>query len=510
ADSTNSILYVDDVSVNRGGLWQGEYNRRYTDGSAWRSSTNGASMEFSFVGTGFSVGAFLDRTGGEMEICYVDAATYQASGDNYDDASCMTYQQESIRPSYTAPRTILGLPQDTYYVRVRDVEDGITSTLRNRPDEPRNPRYAVGSIAIDYVQIYDDVPPPDGTSEIPVVPAGYYNEDAVDASGTPYLTLFPQDTWSTFEGRAARGYVQESYVTPVDSRGRADLTSAGQAAVLYVDVPAGGSTVLLYTGPINRRSTSQLLVCGGNSMSGEIVWDGLNFNLSNSEDCLLFDLTDTTVVALNTAQLGLGTGVKRIFFTSLAPGGFTIDALQVINGSTLASGIYDDALPDNLLDFTTSESEVADRETVRCDETLYWCETKNNRAYSGTVLATRSADASLKFDITGTGFSIITNANNLGVDTLICYQQKPITGEAVFPATSQVIDSSGNVIWNNNIQDISLGGIWCDVVTTDLQEWASRNPYRPRPARGDQYGFAYYGLPLDEYSVEVRMIDQDA
>jgi hypothetical protein len=501
SDATNSILYVDDVSLNVGGNWQGDYNRRYTDGSAWRSTTHGASMEFTFQGTGFSIASFIDRDGGEMEICYVDAATYAGTG--YDDASCLIYQQEDNRLTDNAPRTIVGLPDDTYYVRVRDVEDGYTVTRRRRPDFPRLSRYPVGSIAIDYVRIYDEPTPP-------VVEAGYYNEDATDASGTSYLDLYPSDRWATFEGRQARGYTQESYLGVIDERGRTDIRSAGQTAVLYADVPAEGTTVLLYTGNTSNRNSQQLLACAGDGMSGEITWDGEVYSLSNSDNCVLFDLRETAVAAINTDDFGLGTGITRFQFTTLGPGGFTIDAYQVINGTTLASGIYDDPLPDTLLDFNTSESAEPDRTTPRCDESLYWCEQKAARGYGGTVLSTRSADASLEFDITGTGFSIITNPNVFGVDTLICYQQTPIAGEPNFPATSQVLDSSGNVIWDNNNQDISLGGTWCDVVTTDTQEWESRNPYRPRPRRGDQYGFAYYGLPMGNYSVLVRMIDQDA
>ncbi len=503
ADATNSTLYVDDVSVNLGGSWQGDYNRNYTDGNVVRSTTHGASMEFTFQGTGFSIASIIDRDGGEMEVCYVDAATYVASGNNYDDAECLTYQQEDRRGTEDAPRTVVGLPSDTYYVRVRDVEDGYTVTRRRRPEEPRNSRNPIGSIAIDYVHIYDDAPPP-------TIPPGYYNEDAMDANGDSYLQLVPSDRWGSFEGRQARDYTQESYVAVIDDRGREDRRSAGQAAVLYVDVPADGSTVLLYAGEANNRNTGQVLVCAGDGMSGEITWDGEVFSLANSDDCLLYDLTETAVASINTSELGVGTGVTRFQFTSLTPGIFSIDAIQVINGSTLASGIYDDPLPDSLLDFDTSEADEADRTDPRCDESLNWCEEKSRRGYGGTVLTTNSADASLEFDIEGTGFSVITTADNNGVDALICYQQTPLTGEPVFPATSQVIDENGNVIWDNNIQDISLGGTWCDVVTTDTQEWETRNAYRPQPRRGDQYGFAYYGLPMGNYSVLVRMIDQDA
>ncbi|MDQ7034848.1 MAG: hypothetical protein Q9P01_08425 [Anaerolineae bacterium] len=196
-------------------------------------------------------------------------------------------------------------------------------------------------------------------------------------------------------------------------------------------------------------------------------------------------------------------------FTTVARGFFYIDSYQVIYGTALPPGIYDNALPDNLLDFNTTTSTEVDTTTPVCsliqlDSAL--CVRKSFATYARSTAVTQSLDATLDFNIRGTGFSVVTNITTLGVDFSICYAKTlPGGGRPNFPSRASIADASRNLIWANDIA-LEVGGIYCDIVTSNYFRWTARFPDRYLPF-GYQYGFSYYGLPDDDYSVQVMMID---
>jgi len=511
ATQPGTIFDLDDVSVSTGGDWGFDDNQRLSADSAVQSSTHGASVQLAFTGTGVQIGAPTDRAGGEVEMCVDDDAAFDEVADGTPQ-SCITLEQEDRRGSLSTTRTIAGLPLGTYYVRLRDVEDGFTTTRRGDAAFPRSSRDPIGQIQVDFVRVLNE-------TLAPVLPAGIYNEDARDSNLNPYLQLLPGDEWGSISGRQARQFSSESYVTVMDDRGRANSRTAGQAAMLNVEVPPEGATVVLFTGPASRRNTDQLLICADGSLSGQISWDGFDFSLLHDTlpaNCTLRDITESNAVAIGGDELaalagGASTNTVPVMFTSLTEGSFNIDGYQLIQGDVLTAGLYDDFLPDNLLDFNTNSAALPDRVTVRgCDVDNLWCEGKSRGGFGGTTLNTQSPDATLQFNIEGTGFSVVTGLGS-GTDMRICYQRTPLNSLPTFPDTSATIDDNGHVLIDNNTVDVAQGDVWCDIVTTNSNNrfrWDELTPDRINPRRGDQYGFAYYGLPFGQYTVEVRMVDQ--
>lgn len=353
ATEANTEFFVDAVAISEGGLWQSQHSPIYSDTTVMLSKTNGASATFDFTGTGFEIGLITNRQAGEVEICY------GPTGDTPDN--CFIYQQEDPRQYTTSSRMVTGLPSDDYTVVIREVDDGNTVTRIGIADQPRPPFLGIAQMAVDYVRIYDDALPP-------ALDGGFYNEDATDASGEPYLKLYPEDRWTTISGRAAVRYTQESYVTISDNFNRRNNLYAGPTALLNVNVPlSGGATIVLQTGPASFANTQQLMVCAGNERSGGVVWDGRDFSIDDTNNnCVLKTTlnTDTQVVVGPDELAALGQpGTHVVTFTPLKPGFLDVDSFQIISGTALSAGIHDDLLPDNLLNFETSGSD-RDRKSV--------------------------------------------------------------------------------------------------------------------------------------------------
>ena len=485
-----AVFNVDDVVLNQGSEWRHFDNRNFSGGTIMQSQHAGATLNFTFEGTGFEIGLFGDRSGGEVEICYGPTLTTQ----------CFTYQQERSRAEYTTSRSIVGLPFGVYNVRIRDVENGFTVLTRN-PLDARPLRTANGQLGVDFVRIYGDALPP-------VTPAGYYNESEADSNGTRYLQALPEGKWSTITGNAASRFTGGSYLTPANpNTGRPDVRVMGPTALLRVNVnPGEPVTLVLYTGPAARRNTNQVLICAGDTLSGGVAWDGTLTSNTNGTCTLKSTWFDTQIVVSSSDLTALGQpGIQKVMISTLNQGNFVIDAFQIINGTTLGHGIYDEFFPDSLLNFTTPGNPQLNRALTGCNFNTDWCLRKDGRAYGGFLAATRAAGATLAFDIEGTGFSVITKTDRLGIDMRICYKRSdnntsfPAPG-AETPKIEVDMDSDGPE------------GIWCDLVTTDLDtrgtfDWNEINLNRLLPRDGNQYGFAYYGLPAAGYSVELRVLD---
>lgn len=516
SNSFDSTFYVDEVHLYEGGSWTSGTTAFYSNAHAGISQTPGSSMSFSFTGTGFEIGTAYDATGGEFEVCYDDDDLFEEVGD-LTDANCFIYQNESRGRNYNVSRAITGLAQGLYYVRVRDVEDGYTVTGRTL-GTARSIRYPVGQLTIDWVTIFDD-------TAIPTITSGFFNENATDSQGEPYLRLYPEDAWSSVEGRFARGYSNESYYAALDRRtGRTGLRISGSTAMLHINVPDDGANVILYTGAIRPTANSNLvLICAGGDVTGEIVQVEtlvgirtlLTYALESENtpgDCVVRDGKVGAALMVGPDDLAAlsvqGTDVP-ISFTPLEPGQFYIDGFQVIQGTVLTPGVYDEFLPDTLLDFNSSGSDVSSDDTSYfCDDNTLWCPRKSRLAFGGEQIQTQEAGATLEFDINGTGFSVLTEVGIFGAEMRICYTQTPINGEASFPSRQDTM-SGGVYDYDNTAEDLTLGGIWCDLHTTSTGlDWTAIQPERINPRRGNQYGFSYYGLPSGNYSVQVMMFEE--
>lgn len=500
ATANSSQFYIDSVKIFEGGVWQSQHSPIYSDSSIMLSRTNGATADFTFTGTGFEIGLLVNNRGGEVEICYESGSI---------DESCMTFQQESWGQSTTTSRTITGLPQDTYTVTVREVDDGKTVTRYGLPDWPRLPYLGVAQVGVDYVRIYDDAPPP-------ALSSGTYDNAATDDNGTPYLQLVPEDRWITVTGWAANAFSEQNYASVADAYDRRTQLYPGPTAILNVDVPETGATVVVSTGRASIINAQQVLICGGDERTGEIEWTGQGYVLNGGEgQCVLrTNLATESQIIIGPDDLDVlsTAGEHQITLTSLANGYFDIDGFQIMSGQTLAAGLYDEFLPDNVIDFNTPTSTEINRASYGCNPYENWCVRRDARTINGTYAFTRQTDATITFDAVGTGFSVINSVDNIGAEMRVCYKRS--TNPNPFPTIAQTLDASGNEIWNNETQNMAQDGIWCDIHTTNTNNnagvrfgWLNRNEGRNNPYFGIQYGFAYYGLPLGEYTVEVRMVD---
>lgn len=456
------------------GAWTEVYQATFTGGRAQQNTVgdpDGGEMLFSFTNAvGFEVGIPVDRYGGEVEICY-------DTNNNWGDSTnqCYTYQHESTRVNFNTTRSVAGLnPASTYFVRVKNSEDGQTVIP---PIGARPPTYTPARLRIDYVQIFGGTLPPVVNS------AGLYNENAA-SGGVPYLQLLPEARWVSIGGTTARTFSGGTFVAVTDNARRApSALYAGPVATLRVNVPASGATVVLYTGASIATNTDQLLVCANNvddAPAGSCV--------------VIANLRTQNQLVLNGAQLtALGSpGTVTLTFRALTAGLFRIDGFQVIHGTLLTPGVYDDFLgaPGGILNLTNNGAGV------------WSAPTKAAGAYGGTIISASSTNAAtddptLRFTFLGTGFAILTLADTFGVDLQICY------------AATDGFDGDFDAGTSNEK---------CEIVTTDTNtlpaDWNQKNDGRQRPGVGQQYGFAVYGLPAnpgpgadDTYQVRVRLID---
>ncbi len=502
---TNATFYVDSVQISTGGTWRTNFLATQSGGTSISSTTTGAELTFSFQGTGFELSMPTSIQGGEVEICY------GVSTPN----NCFTYQQESSATTVTS-RVVAGLPFNTYQVRVRDVEDGLTTLVRNRTDLPRQARMAVGQITLDYVRIFNEAAPP-------ALPAGFYNEDAKNSSNVPYLQLLPGDRWLQFTGTRATGYTNSSMYGVIRTVGTTQVQETqftGATAVFSVPVVNGeGASIILYS-RASAVNSLMVLVCASDEanvvVDGKITWDGTNYGLTGSTHCVLktnFRVDNQIVIdrsELAALSPSASTGTKRVTFTTLSPGLFNIDGYQVVKGKTLSVGIHDDFLPDSLLDFGAPPTQTEiNRAAVGCNPTQGWCIQNNVSAIGGKQAMTATDGAALTFQIEGTGFSVITTLFNVGIDFRICY--KKASNTTPFPALSFDINAPS---YRNNINLDGTGpnSIWCEMRSNNSalfgpSKWTDFNSDYLAPSALNRFGFSFYGLPFDKYDVSIVVKD---
>jgi hypothetical protein len=412
--------------------WSTVTSSAYSGGSAARNTVLDSPLQFEFTGTGFEIAIPTGRFGSEVEICYeTGSLPYDGSADR-----CYTYQHETSSTVYTVTRSVNGLARGTYSVQVRLLDEngslfGPTRSTANAP-----------ALLVDYVSIFDD--------EFPLVQPGVYNDNARDSSGNRLLALSPANRWATISGTAAVKFSGGSYATVADDTARLSGRYAGPVASLNVSVPANSTlTVVLDTGIPSTRNPLELLACFRNVDS-----------TTAGDPCRVITTMRTAQQQVYTVSNTTASPVQGVVsFRALTPGEFKIDGFQVLEGVSLAEGIYDDLLAS--VPSGTNPAPLI--ELTGTWQTGF----RNAKAYGGTMIRTQTNGASFTFDFTGTGFGIMTQQFTGGIDFNITVDGVSYcTPEKGFTCTSDL--TSGTLI---------------------------------------QAGLVAYGLPFDEHTVVVTIND---
>lgn len=412
--------------------WSSVSGPVYSGGAAARTTVINGALVFDFSGTGFDVRIPTGRFGSEVEVCYEAGALATFTAPDYADIDqfCYTYQHETAATVNTTARSVNGLADGTYSVRVELLdENGSLFGTRSAANQPK--------LIVDYVTIFDN--------DQPLVPVGAFEDNTVDGSGSRFLQLAPADRWKTITGRAASQFSGGSYAAVIDTTGRVSSKEAGPVASLTVEIPANSSvTVVLNTGTPSPRNAEKVLACFDNVTTASCQ----EFTTLRTQGQLAYSLSNNT-----------GAPVERVVtFRALTPGEFKIDSFQIIEGTTLTVGLYDDTFAS-----TTPGSLIELSGTWQSNF-------RSARAFGGSMARTRSGTASFTFDFYGTGFALITQQFTGGVDFQITLDGVPLCDA----------QKASNLF----------------KCTTDL-------------ARGSNFqtGLATYGLPLDEYTVVVSIND---
>ncbi|MDQ7035689.1 MAG: hypothetical protein Q9P01_12895 [Anaerolineae bacterium] len=314
--SSGATFYVDDVDISEGSNWQSVWNRALYYGEyVTVNKSRGAEAAFRFTGTGFALGVPTHSlTGGEMRVCWLpDAGGTATNADVIGTGTCMTYQQQAFAVIYNNIRTITGLSLDTYRVVISDVEDG----RMNHPHpllvgNARNAAFGVGTITLDWVEIFNEVPP--------VIPSGVYSESATTGTGERALMVQPADRWNTFSGPTFVAYSDLSYLGAVNPLNLLDPLASGQAATVNLNIAdTQSATVIFDVWQAVPSASDQLLACVGEP-EGEFYFDGTSYAFQDTngvQNCaLLSDLRTNRYITLNKDILPLlenttGSAVNR-------------------------------------------------------------------------------------------------------------------------------------------------------------------------------------------------------
>jgi hypothetical protein len=507
SEVANTVFLVDSVwLIEQGqGRWVRQTDYSASGTSMLVSQTPGAELTFDFTGTGFEIGMPTSYYSGQVEVCY---GVRDPLPTTY--TSCFVYDQETAA-NYSVGRIVAGLPSNTYRVRVREYNDGLTSLYVGLSTYPAITYYVEPYATLDYIRIFNDTPV--------TIPAGYYNENA-GTGGNTYLRYLPQNRWKDVVDYTGL-FTQKSYKEViVEPYGYTAYAQAHSGVLMQVNVPANQSTsVVLYTSPYPYLFGARMLVCAGDTttgveMSEKMVWNGAQHALvdhtGSGTDCVLKNASLDSRISISSTDLAIlnnGTGSPRtvnLLFTPLAVGLFQVDGFQVIEGGMLAQGVYDDFMPDNVLNFNKADGTGSLQQynpSVYCNPASGWCQNKIYGVYGGSAAQTNQLGASLNFSFTGSGFSIITSADYYGGTMRVCY--RPTGSLLSFPnATNYSV-----------IRGLFNADVWCDTVTTNTltylnDDWDNMNPARTNPFYTTQYGFSYYGFLAGSYEVEVRLIDQ--
>jgi hypothetical protein len=433
-DASNSLIRT----IGTG--WTTLRNNGYSDRSAAQTNVVGDGLTFYVQGTGFEITSFVGPTNGEMRVCYEEGSSF--ADPTTIDAYCYTFMNEVARASRTVTRSINGLDPNTVYgVYVEHMNDEVTFNGRPRPTDNRI------LLQIDNIAVFNNPP-------AVITEAGFYNEDAADINGTPYLAVNAPERWGSFSGAAARNFTESSYLTVVDAAGRKSAVYGGASAVLQIEVPAEGATVVLNTGAVNRSNTTELQAC-------------IYVMSESTSHCIETYNTATSqyhVISFPPNE----PGTHYLMLQSLTPGFLTIDSYEVIFGSVLQAGMYDDFLMQVMED----EDDTKMIGLLGNWQLPPTAGTALAAAYGRTLVRTQDPDAELRFAFEGTGFIIFTRRDARALDLEICY------------------------VHDDQYQIDGFDSATCADDTAYLLRGAEH-----------QSGLAYYGLPANTYHVAVRVKD---
>lgn len=529
-------------------------------GGFFQSTTPGASFTFDFVGTGFEVGLISGNSTGEVEVCY-----HPESNDT--DVNCFLYSQDDGAPVIietcvagrkgriscsstanetinVAGRSVVGLPLDKWTVTVHELDDRYllsddsksrykaqqTCTSGKRAVCTLIPAYSDTLFGLDYVNIFND-------TDAPTVPVGAYVEDAQDTGTSEnYLRLYREEDWATFNGNSS--FTNRVYTAPAN--GTVPSEKPGSIAMLEVNTPVTGTdmAVVFQFGGDSSGFTQSLLLCVDET-NGEMGWDGAQFVLSNSDNCKLLNnagVIGQASITSDTIDVLGNPGIHTVTISALLPGKFRIDGYQVFEDRVLTVGLHNASLPQTILDY----GPAAVSSSTTCDTNTEWCFTNTKTAlgevcvsfrrgvcratalqpvttspYIGSAAITGNSGSTINFVSEGTGFSIISDVDENGLDFRVCY--KLASSDTGFPAHTTVpvgdeleaLNGYGFDELNNPIPVlVSEGAVLCELLTTDTDNW-DINKNRPLSS-GAQYGFSYYGLPFDTYETQIMVTTPQA
>ncbi len=372
--------------------WTSVVNKAGSNGTVRQTNVANDLVQFTFTGTGFAIGTHTGLTGSEMDVCYQTEALFDGTLDGTNE-ECITFQNEISKGSTLVSRTIAGLPNDTYVAGVINRDDGLSQ--RTVPPAPRNTVTYPPTLVVDYVEIFNASPTLLGLTD-----GGDYNQDAADGDDA-YMTLLPANRWNTFTDKSAASATNGSYASIIDTRGKASGAYAGPVAAFQMQIAA------------NSQATLTLRIFG----AGKGHSDQLQYCVLSGADLLECNVLNTMltspfqVVSINNPTGG--TVTRTIFFQTLTPGLFRVDGFQLLQGSTLNAGVYENLYigADALIDANGAG----------------WATILSKSYTNGSAVQATIADADFaQFEFFGTGFGIGTHIGRNGSEMEVCYQTEAL------------------------------------------------------------------------------------
>jgi hypothetical protein len=409
---------VDEVGVFEVGQadWETVANNNVFGRYVMRSIQPGAEAQFSFTGTGVRIGMVLDSLAGSVEICLSTVPSFTAS-------DCILYENERSAATTRVSRTFAGLLMGTYFVRIRDAEDGTTALTVGNPSRPRTA--PMGRVAIDFVEVLDDPLPPTILTDVTA-------NETFQISGVNALQLLPTNGWLYRSAPNLTAFSGNSNVAVADpNSGAVSSVIAGHVGVMQLDL-SHGATIVIYSDAPNANKADLLYCVDG--QDGEIAFNPLTrrYTISGSTRCGVTSALATSSQAV--LVLPSAAANSTLTFTALAPAPLLIDGYQVLLGTQLAPGYYETSLSESgtCVGALSNNGCVGSTssDVFRADTPANWFR-QSNAAFSGgtsLVLADSSgavgaatgsprtgAASRLTFQIeNATGFSLITTTNPLG------------------------------------------------------------------------------------------------
>ena len=437
------------VASGLNGTWANTVSSSASGGAYARTSTEGDFVRFQMQGTGFGIGTFAEKAGSEMEVCYIAGLVSNWDGTG---GECVTFQNEASKASMNVLRTITGLPDDSYTVRVTNANDGLLQSVN-----PPATRITPPSLVIDFVEVYADLP-------ALLTEPGTYNQDGADG-GDPFMQLMPADRWGKLTLNTATA---SNYAAIVDKSNKLSGIYAGPAATFQIEVPANSSSTLILDNLMkDTKNSGQLQIC----IVGETS--------AISIDCEMRTTLLTERYQAVTIDNPTGSDFTRtISFSTLTPGYFRIDGFQLIEGTTLGAGLYEDNLiqPGGLIDSVGTG----------------WTTVSNKSFTNGSVRQTNNPDLTTtpsgdyaQFEFQGTGFAIGTHVGKTGSEMQVCYTSGVFdgtwdgTGEQCLDFQNEA--SAGNTNVLRSVVGLPQNTYTVGVLHLSDGQTNLTNPPKPRP-----------------------------